>query len=388
MTQKSISIDWLKGKRVLLIAHYIPGGMASYLLRHLGAEIIKVEPPHGELMRQMPPFLKGEEGNMNAYFRAFNAGVKSIVVDFKSTAGAETLRKLIAVSDVLIDGNRVGLIEKVIGGKIHASNPEIIHIPVTGQGIKGPLKDIAAHDNNCLARSGALSFTPLDEEGLPSVFSGQIADITAGYMAAFMAVSALMGKANAQSQSTVGTIDASMLHSAFFLNQMYVSAMNVTQQPPQPKKEALNGGLANYRMYKTADSQAIFFGPLEPKLFNNFCTAINRPDLPALLMRENDQLIDELKHIFSTKTRAEWAALLKACDCCFTEVNNLEEAMNDPQIQALGLVREVADKNLGNLNLVTFPAGFGEDSLPPTTTDSAPEIGEHTEWVHREILGK
>ncbi len=82
---ENIKIEWLKGVKVLLIAHYIPGPTAAFLLNGLGAEIIKVEPPFGDLMRQLPPFIKSKDGKkMSAYFRALNGGFKSIALNFKN----------------------------------------------------------------------------------------------------------------------------------------------------------------------------------------------------------------------------------------------------------------------------------------------------------------
>jgi crotonobetainyl-CoA:carnitine CoA-transferase CaiB-like acyl-CoA transferase len=117
MNQELIKVDWLKGVKVLLIAHYIPGPLAAYLLKCLGAEVIKCEPPFYDYMRQLPPFIKGKKGKMGAYFRALNVGFKSIAVDFKKEDGVEVLKDLIKASDVLIDGNRANYLDKVVGGR-------------------------------------------------------------------------------------------------------------------------------------------------------------------------------------------------------------------------------------------------------------------------------
>jgi crotonobetainyl-CoA:carnitine CoA-transferase CaiB-like acyl-CoA transferase len=208
-----------------------------------------------------------------------------------------------------------------------------------------------------------------------------LADITSGYIAALIAVSSILGKGNRNSNIKIGTVDVSMLHAAFFLNQIYVAGMNATGKSPVPGKELLNGSSPNYNMYLTKDEKPIFFGPIEPNLFKNFCKAIYREDLMNLLNKDNSRLYNELVSLFKSKNLNEWKNLLHNCDCCFTEVNNLEEAIYYPQIEELGLITEVKDGEYGILSLAGFPAGFTENSLQPDFTESAPEPGEHTNEI-------
>jgi alpha-methylacyl-CoA racemase len=387
MNQELIKVDWLKGTKILLIAHYIPGPIAAYLLKCLGAEVIKCEPPFYDLMRQLPPFIKSKNRKMNAYFRALNAGFKSIVVDFTKEGGLEILRDLIKASDVLIDGNRANYLNEVLGEAVSKINEDIVHIPITAYGLKGPMKDIAGHDNNVLSLAGTLSYSSVGARGTPSIFSAQLADITSGYIAALIAVSSILGKRNCNSNVKIGTVDASMMHAAFFLNQIYIAGMNVTGKTPAPGKELLNGGLPNYAMYLTKDEKSIFFGPIEPNLFKNFCKTICREDLINLLNRNNSKLYDELVSLFESKDLKEWEALLHDCDCCFTRVNTLAEAVIHPQIKELGLITEVEDYEYGTLSLTGFPAGFTENSLQPDFTEPAPEPGQHTKEILKEFAG-
>lgn len=376
-----INVDWLKGTKILLIAHYVPGPMAAYLLRCMGARIIKVEPPFYDHMRQLPPFLKSSDGKMSAYFRALNAGFESIAIDFKSEKGVKILKDLIKDCDVLIDGNRAGYLQKILNSEISDINSEIIHIPITAYGLTGPRKDIAGHDNNVLALAGNLSFTQYTQRGTPSIFSAQLADISSGYIAALMAVTSLFGKKNKNSLVDVKTIDVSMFHSAFFLNQIYFAAMNVSKEPPQSEKELLNGGLANYTTYLTMDEKSIFFGPIETNLFKNFLVKIDRLDLLDLLNKDNQELYYELVAIFRSKRIKDWEQILEGVDCCYTKINDLKEAALEPQAKALNLLKTVKDEKYGDLKLTGFPAGFTNESLPPKFDSKAPEPGEHTKEI-------
>lgn len=368
---QELNVDWLKGIKVLLVAHYIPGPLAAYLLRWLGAEIIKVEPPFGDYMRGMPPFIKNENKKISAYFRALNGGFKSLALDLKSERGIAVLKDLIKNCDLLIDGNRAGYMESLFGASIASINSQIIHVPITGQGLKGPLCDSAAHDNNLLAFSGGLSYS----DGL---FGSQLADITAGYLAAFMGVSGLLARKNNSLQVQPGVIDVSMLHAASFLNQIYIAGMNATGESPEAGKELLNGAAPNYRIYHAKNGERLFFGPIEPKLFKNFCKKIGNDKLFDLLGSDNNKLHQELENIFATKDLDEWATYLKDCDCCFSRVNNLKQAINESQIKELGLVHQVEDKNYGKLSLSGFPAGFTSESRQPNISAPAPELGEHS----------
>ncbi|MDD2716838.1 MAG: CaiB/BaiF CoA-transferase family protein [Candidatus Wallbacteria bacterium] len=380
-------IDWLSGIRVLLIAHYIPGPLAAFLLKALGAEIIKIEPPQFDYMRKLPPFISGKKGRISAYFHAINQGFQSIVVDFKKKGGVDVLSDLIRKCDILIDGNRADFLTDILGGKISELNSEIVHLPITAFGLHGPLKKMAGHDNNILSMSGVLSYTPITDEKTASVFSVQIADITAGYLAALMAVASALGKKNAKSSFRADTVDVSMLHAAFFLNQIYLSALNATGRSPLPGKELLNGGLPNYRMYLTRDCKSVFFGPIEPNLFKNFCVRSGREDLIALDGKDAEKLTAELKKLIGSKALFEWEQLLSGCDCCFTAVSSLEEAAGNEQINHLGLVREVKDEEYGVLKLSGFPAGFTDQSLQPEMAESAPEPGQHTREILKNTLG-
>lgn len=368
---------------VLLVANYIPGPVAAYLLKMLGAKIIKVESPNGgDLFRSMK--VGPRDNRKDAYFQAINGGFKSIAIDLKSNEGINIFKKLIKKCDLLIDGNRAGKLAHLLREEIHDINQNIIHIPITAYGLKGPMKDVAGHDNNILGLAGVLSYTSSAKNGLPSIYGTQIADITSGYLAALTGMAAYFGKrvGNTDNQA-LNTIDVSMLHAAFFLNQIYVPAMDVTKKSPIPDKELLNGGLPNYRSYMAKD-KAIFFGPIEPALFGNFCKKIEREDL--LKSKDSNFLHQELESIFKSKTVNEWRNFLDGVDCCFTPINSLEEATHEKQIRELGLVNK--SEGAENILKVGFPAGFSKESLRPYgEMDNSPQLGEHTREIMNKHLG-
>ena len=373
-----MKVDWLKGTRVLIVAHYIPGPLAAYLLQGLGAEVIKIEPPFGDLMRGLPPFIKGKSAKkISAYFAALNGGQKSVVLNFKEEEGINNFKKLIKNSDILIDGNRAGYLEKILGSKISEVSSDIVHIPITAYGLKGPLRDMAGHDNNLLGLSGVLSYSSVSEEGTPSIYGCQLADITAGYLAALMAVASMVGRLNKQGED-IKTVDVSMLHAASFLNHIYIAGLNATDKSPLPSQELLNGALPNYRAYKTSCGGAVYFGPIEPKLFENFCERVDRTDILKMSAKNQHE---ELGKLFGSKSKEQWISLSQGCDCCLTPVNELKEALNDSQMKVLERSFIYCDKNYGDLLYGSFPVGVGEDSVAVDVSCEVPEVGQHTQEV-------
>ena len=354
---KPTAINWLSGVKVLIFGNYIPAPLAGWLLRQLGADTVKIEAPKGDMMRNVPPWLKSEDGSqIGAYFMALNRDGHNLRLDFKSEEGKKDVRNLLSTADIVIDGNRPGALEKALGESVHEINPNLAYVPITAHGLTGPLKNKAGHDNNLLARAGLLSYTPLTANGNPSVFSAPVADILSAFIAALSAVAAVLGRRDGNGTGT--TIDASMLHAAFFFNQLMLSGMNATGESPKPGVEWMNGGMPNYRPYLTQDGYHVFLGPIEPHLFQHFCVAIEKPNLASMMFSDPWSCIQEVQDALAEKTLAEWQEVLANVDCCFNVVNTLEEALQDPQIQALGLVEEVEDERFGKLQFVAYPAGI------------------------------
>jgi alpha-methylacyl-CoA racemase len=381
----SLPITWLRGMRVALSAHYVPGPLAAYLLRCMGAEVIKIEPPFHDHLRHHPPHFKHPEGNMGAAFRTLNAGFQSILIDYKAPAAATVLSRLLATCDVLIDGHRPGQLRQLLGDDPEKIFPDLVYIPISAFGQVGPLASQAGHDGNALALSGSLSYTATSAQGGPALFSAPVADLLAAHTAAMCACAALLGRGHGDPEPR--RIDASMLHAAAFLNQMQVATLNLLAAPPHHDQAWMNGQLPNYRIYHTADRHAIFFGPIEAPLFANFCHRAERLDLIPLLHAHPQACAAALESLFASSTLAEWEALLADCDCCFSPVLDLDAALDHPQARALDLYPVVQDPLYGPLRLSAFPAGFGPTSAAPLLPDHAPAPGAHTRAILSALPG-
>jgi crotonobetainyl-CoA:carnitine CoA-transferase CaiB-like acyl-CoA transferase len=385
MDSGKVEIDWLKGVRVVLIGHYVPAPMAAYFLRMLGAEVIKVEQDQGDYLRQVGLAENADRQSFSPMFRMLNAGFKSVGLQWKTPQGAEILKNILANTDILLDGGRMKSLEKALGMPPEQVSDRLIYIPITAYGQKGPMANLAGHDNNILALAGNLSYTQKNADGLPTVFSAPVADLFAGQMAAFGALAALIGQD--RGNKGIRKIDASMLHAGFFLNLLELAARNDQgAEIPKPETAWMNGGRADYQSYRCKDGKVIFFGLLEAWALKRFLDAIERAEI---LIQTNDQQAfkESLRMLFLERNQAEWVELGRIHDACITPVNDLEAALEDPQIQALGLMQTVEDPDLGQLELPGFPLGFGESSLPPQLPNSAPRLGEHTREVLADLLG-
>jgi alpha-methylacyl-CoA racemase len=394
MENGTVKMDWLSGIRVMVIGHYVPGPLAAYLLRVLGAEVVKVEQDQGDYLRMMGRMGRGGDGDTSPMFRMLNAGFKSVVIPWKTADGAALLLKLLGKADVLIDGGRTGVLEKALGMAPEQISERLIYVPITAYGQVGPMAGLAGHDNNVLALGGNLSYTQEDAQGLPTVFSAPVADIFAGQMAAFGALAALMGRREARGEGLEASsgrhdkgvkLDVSMLHAGFFLNFLEVAARNgAGYAAPEAGKAWMNGGRADYRPYRTRDGRFVFFGPIEPWSLKKFLEGIGQPGLAGF---PGEALAKALEGVFLSRDLGEWVEAGKQLDICLTAVNSLEEAIREPQVAALGLVQRVEDAVLGELVLPSYPMGFGKKSLQPELPAAAPRLGEHTEEVLREWLG-
>lgn len=379
-----MKLDFLKGYRVLLNAHYIPGPLAAWFLGNLGARVIKLEPPGGDLFRQVPPFFNGARGKMSAYFRALNGGFESISVNMKGPEGIEIFSALLRQADVYLNGNRPGFVEKLTGQTVAEINPDVVCVPITAYGQNGPDYLKAGHDGNCIAEAGTLSHNGSGD--FPSLPGIQAVDLTAGLAAACTCMAMLLGRKNPASELKAKVFDASMLDAALLLNQIYISKFSADKADMKPGKEWLNGGRGYYNTYLTSDNRTVFFGPIEPGLFKNFAEKIGRMDLLEIRQRSEESpelLIAELKKIFAARTLLEWQKELEQCDCCFSPVRTVDEALADAQIKHRGLIKEIDDPDWGRMRQFCYPGLFDGEAVDPAQT--APSIGQQTLPILEEL---
>ena len=368
----------LEGIKVLDLSRLLPGPFCSMLLADMGAEVIKIEAPGvGDYIRWWDPNL----GNNSGMHVVLNRNKKSLTLNLKSETGKEIFRGLAKLSDVILEGFRPGVMDKLNLGyeRLCELNPKIVYCAISGYGATGPISKNAGHDINFLALNGLLSYNGTD--GKPTVPGVQIGDMGGGgLLAAFAILAAIIAR---EKTGKGQFIDISMTDGAMVWNCLRFGNWIADGIIPAPGDGMLNGGFACYNVYETKDGKFMALGALEPQFWSAFCQAVNRPDLdtPEYFKPGDHQkeLIQELSRIFGTRTRAEWVEFLKDVDCCCEPVLNLEEASNSKTSRERGMIVEMEHHQWGKYLQLGIPCKFSE--TPGNIRTHAPELGEHTDEI-------
>ncbi len=361
----------LEGLRVLDLTRLLPGPFCTMLLGDLGADVVKVEEPTGG-----DPARHGTTG---ALFLLVNRNKRSLTLDLKTAEGRDLLLRLVDGADVLVEGFRPGVMDRLkLGYDVLAQrNPRLIYATLSGFGQSGPYRDRPGHDLNYIALAGLLGYN-VDREGTPVVPAMQVADLGAGSLAALAILAAVVSR---QQTGRGQSVDVSLFGTAIAWLPALIAPLVSQGRSAAPGDPVLSGGLAQYDVYTTADGRHVTLGALEPKFLLNFLNRVGRPELT----READRahLRSELAGIFATRSLAEWVDALADVDTCFAPVNTLEETLADPQVQALGLFSSVEHARLGALPQISPPFAFSETKSsirrPP------PELSEHSEAILGEL---
>jgi len=301
----------LQGIVVLDLTRLLPGAVATQYLTDWGAEVIKIEQPGaGDYARQMSPTV----------FKRTNSGKKSIVLDLKNPRGREILRSLAATADVLIEGNRPGVMERLglCYSELSALNKRLIYVSLTGYGQRGPYTDLAGHDVNYLALGGVLGLN------LPVIPGVQIADLVGGSM---QTVTEILLALVARHRTGEGRhVDVSMYAGVTSLLTVPLAAWHDTGCEPRPGAETLSGRYACYNIYQAADGRWLAVGALEPKFWAELCRRLGCDDLiPRQFDPQQDTVKSQVAAIFRTQPAHDWFDQLRDFDCCVTPVRTVGE---------------------------------------------------------------
>lgn len=368
----------LAGVTVLDLSRLLPGPYCSMMLADLGASVIKIEEPgKGDYLREFPPRVNRE----GAMYLAVNRNKRSMTLNLKSTTGREILRKLVKSSDVLLEGFRPGVMDKLGLGysDLEKENPGLVYCSISGYGQEGPMRQKAGHDINYLALAGILGFTGT-RDGALAIPGVQIADIGGGAMlAAFSILAALW----ARQKTGVGQyIDVAMMDGVISWLSMFAGKYFVDGVNPGPGETMLNGGIPCYNLYGTKDGRYMALGALELRFWTTFCSALGREDFIPKQFATGDEgreVIKQLEVIFASKTKDEWVEFFKGVDCCCEPVNNFREVFEHPQVKQRNLVLEVEHPTEGKISQIGFPAKFSK--TPAEIRLAPPSLGQHTSEI-------
>lgn len=320
----------LSGYRVIELAGIGPAPMAGMLLADMGAEVIVID--------------RGLDDSDSKDMS--RRGKKSIVVNLKTVEGKKTLLNLIASADVLIEGYRPGVTEKLGIGPddCFAVNPALVYGRMTGWGQEGPLSQTAGHDINYISLNGALHSVGVAGQK-PVVPLNLVGDFGGGTM--FLMTGVLGALLEAKNSGKGQVVDAAMIDGASNLMWMCHSFQaSGTWDFNKPGTNILDGGAFFYDTYECADGKYVALGAIEPQFFEAFVNLSGiDPDVFNVAAQADQQRWPELKaelaRILITKTRDEWAAVFTGTDACFTPILSAEEAASHPHNQAREMYQEV-----------------------------------------------
>jgi crotonobetainyl-CoA:carnitine CoA-transferase CaiB-like acyl-CoA transferase len=361
----------LTGIRVLDLTRLLPGPFCTLLLADMGADVIKVEEPAtGDYMRWTPPLVDGQ----SAIFNAVNRNKRSITLNLKSDMGRDLLLRLVETADVLVEGNRPGVMNRLQLGwdVIHGRNPRLVMCSITGYGQDGPFALHAGHDLNYMAIAGALGLN--GERGRPPVpLAVQVADIGGGSL--YPAV-AILGALLAVQRGDEGRwIDASMTDGAMSFLTTALAAHAAGEKAVRGEQR-LTGRYPCYRVYECKGGGFYSVGALEPKFWSTLCNALGRPELIELHLAEDAAAHRTVEEVFASRTREEWELELAGLDVCCEPVLNLDEVASHPQVVARRL-------------LETHGGGVEVRPVVPLGKDyrrrNPPGLGEHNAEVLSEL---
>jgi crotonobetainyl-CoA:carnitine CoA-transferase CaiB-like acyl-CoA transferase len=371
----------LAGLRVIELARILAGPWAGQTLSDLGADVIKVEAPEGDDTRRWgPPFIERDEDRSAAYFHATNRGKKSVTVDFRTPEGQETVRRLVADADVVIENFKVGGLAKygLDYAALAALNPRLIYCSITGFGQTGPYAHRAGYDFIIQGMAGLMSVTG-EPDGQPQKVGVAVTDIFTGVYAATAILAAL------HQRGTTGRgqqIDMALLDVATSI--MANQAMNFLATGTAPRKMGnAHPNLAPYAVFDCADGWIILATGNDAQ-YRRLCTLLRLPGMAAApeFATNADRIANRaaMTEGLADATR-HWskADLLAACEAEGVPagpINDLAEVFADPQIIHRGLQITVQ-----GVPGVRSPFTFSDATL--ALDRPAPKLGEH----QAEVLG-
>ncbi|MFC5745679.1 CaiB/BaiF CoA transferase family protein [Actinomadura rugatobispora] len=388
----------LAGFRVVECSMLGPGAVSTPLA-DLGADVIKVEPPSGDYIRSMSwPIVQGR----SLLHLHISRGKRSIVLDLRAEAGREAFLELVARADVVVEAMRPGGLERRGLGytRLREVNPKIVMFTISGYGMTGPYRDLPSHGIAYDAWAGTVAPVP-GPDGLPSIPDHTSIGITAGPLFGTAAILAAVLRARDSGEGCHLEIAQSDAAAAFDWlrsegHRAYARPEDEVTGNPADGYERRPPGTAGmeegvrYQFYASKDGHVLFMAS-ERKFWRNFCEALGRNDLfeadPGAKLadhaRGNLPLRHELAAVFATRTTAEWIEFGLEHDVPVGPVNTPATIVDDPQFADRmpwqGADRLVADQ-------LPFPVRVVGEA-PPAAVRPAPDPGQHSEEILREVLG-
>jgi len=371
----------LEGVRILDLTRLFPGPLTTMMLGDLGAEVIKVEDPQtGDLTRYLPPQKEG----VGAGYLALNRSKLSFTVNLKDPKGQELFLRLAEKSDVVVEGFRPGVIDRLGIGyqELKKARDDIILCSISGYGQDGPFRERAGHDINYCARAGVLGLTGA-QNGPPMMLGVQIGDVTGG---TWQALAGILGALFQRERTGQGQwVDIAMTEGVLTTATLMLADAFIGNKTPPRGEATLAGGHPGYGVFETSDGRHLSVGALEPHFFDALCEALGLPEhkgKTGLLGEEGLALREEIAQVFKSRTQQEWTSVFEKVEACVEPVLEGDEVLSDVQLNHRGMFFEMNHPTAGPIKQMSTPLKLANRSTPHLPP---PRLGEHTADILKQI---
>jgi alpha-methylacyl-CoA racemase len=378
----------LDGIKVLELARVPPAEMPGMIMADMGADVLKIETPE--------PDRKHDERWVRQTIHAFvNRNKRSMALNMKAPEGQAIFQKLAKSADVIVEGFRPGVMDRLGAGyeALRESNPRLIYCSLSGFGQDGPYKNYPAHDMNYLSLAGVLNLIGEAGSKKPVIPLNLVADYAgASLHGALGIVLALYAreKTGRGQHVDVSYLDTTLSLLAATPNMRFFFSDGVA---PRRGEGFLGGSYPYYAIYETRDRKLLTIGCTEPWLWENFCKAIGHPEYTRFA-RQPDQFVraanaeesaarEAIETIIKTRDRDDWYDFLVKHDVCVGKVYDVEEMVQDPQINHRQMIVDVEHPTHGRVR--QFGIAIKLSDTPGTVRTAAPLSGEHTEAILKDL---
>ena len=376
----------LEGLRVLDLSRVLAGPYCTMMLADLGAEVIKIEPPgEGDDSRAFAPFI----GNESAYFMSLNRGKKSIVLNLKNEKDKAAFLELVRIADVLVENYRPGTMEKLGLGyeELREINPRLVYAAISGFGHTGPYSQRPAYDMIVQAMGGIMSITG-EPNRPPTRVGTSVGDITAALFGTIGILTALNVR---NTDGTGQKVDIGMLDCQVAILENAIARYEVTGQAPKPMGSR-HPSIAPFEAYPTKDYFVIIPAGNDT-LWAKLCNILGITqyiDDPRFKTNRDrvanvEILYDLLGEVTKTRTTDEWMDILETGGVPVGPINTIDKVVADPQVLAREMIVEITHPVAGPMKIAGNPIKLSD--TPGKVSEPAPLLGQHTDWVLRDVLG-
>jgi crotonobetainyl-CoA:carnitine CoA-transferase CaiB-like acyl-CoA transferase len=365
----------LSGVTVLDLSGYVAGPYGCALLGDLGADVVKVEPPDGDNLRNYPSTLPGQ----SRAFLGVNRNKRGIGLDLKHPDGLEVLRRLAAGADVLVHNFRPSVPARlgIDYERMRELNPRLIYCALTGYGDRGPLKDRAGYDQVLQTLSGIC--VEQGKPGAPGIVYGSAVDFYSASMLAYAVTAALFERGRSGRGQYVSV---SLLRSA--LTMQATRLVWAEGEAREVERDLRSGGITGLHPTR---SGTLYLSANTPHFWRALCELTGLPELAddprfdtvRKRAEHADELVPRLREALRARTALEWEAHLGERVPC-AAARPVEDMFDHPQVAAEGILASFEHASAGRYRAMAHPARFGDG--PPPAPFAAPDLGQHS----REIL--